>query len=177
MAKKVTAVIKLHIEAGKATPAPPVGPALGQHGVNMMEFIKKFNDESARMMGMKLPVEIVVYEDRSYTYTIKQPLAADLLRRAAGVEKGAGNPLMDRVGSITPEKLREVARIKMKDLNAEDEEAAMRVLAGTARSMGIEIEGYTPPRAVATAATHAKEPAPVQAPATPDEGESEEAEE
>ena len=144
MAKKITGVIKLHIAAGKATPAPPVGPALGQHGINMMEFIKKFNEESASQVGMKLPVEIIVYEDRSYTYTIKQPLAADLLRTAAGIDKGAGNPMTERVGKLTPDQLRQVAKLKMKDLNAEDEEAAMKVLAGTARSMGIEIEGYTP---------------------------------
>jgi len=143
MAKKITAVVKLHIDAGKATPAPPVGPVLGQHGINMMEFIKKFNEESAQQMGMKLPVEILVYEDRSYTYTIKRPLAADLLRQAAGIPKGAGNPRTERVGSLTPDQLRQVAKIKMNDLNAEDEEAAMRILAGTARSMGIDIPGYT----------------------------------
>lgn len=143
MAKKATAKVILHIPAGKATPAPPVGPALGQHGINMMEFIKKFNEESAQAMGMTLPVEIIVYEDRSYSYTIKQPLAADLLRKAAGIDKGAGNPRTERVGSLTREQLLEVAKIKKKDLNASDDEAAMRILAGTARSMGIEIKGYT----------------------------------
>jgi large subunit ribosomal protein L11 len=143
MAKKVSAVIRLHIDAGKATPAPPVGPVLGQHGINMMEFIKRFNEESAPQMGMKLPVEIVVYEDRSYSYTIKQPLAADLLRKAAGVDKGSGVPNKEFVATLSVDQLRDVARIKMKDLNAEDEEAAMRVLAGTARSMGIQIDGYT----------------------------------
>jgi large subunit ribosomal protein L11 len=143
MAKKITAVIKLHIPAGKATPAPPVGPVLGAHGINMMEFIKKFNDESASQMGMKLPVEITVYEDRSYTHKIKKPLAAALLRQAAGIDKGAGNPKTERVATLTPDQLRAIAKVKMDDLNAEDEEAAMRVLAGTARSMGIYVEGYT----------------------------------
>lgn len=140
MAKKIASVIKLNIPAGKGTPSPPVGPALGQAGINMMEFLKKFNDMTASQMGYILPVEITVFEDRSFTFVVKQPLSSDLLKRAAGIEKGAGNPLTDKAGSISREKLREVAKLKMKDLNTTDEEMAMRVLAGTARSMGIHVE-------------------------------------
>lgn len=140
MAKQVTQVIKLNIAAGKGTPAPPVGPALGQAGINMMEFLKKFNEMSAPQMGFVLPVEILVYADRSYSFVIKQPLSSDLVKRAAGIEKGSGNPLRDKVGTLTKDKLREVAKLKMKDLNTEDEEMAMRIIAGTARSMGVKIE-------------------------------------
>ena len=139
MAKKITSNIKLNISAGKATPAPPIGPALGQAGINMMEFIKKFNEMTMDKMGSTLPVAITVYEDRSYTFIIKQPIASDLLKRAAGLEKGSGNPLKEKVGSLTRAQLRDVAKAKMDDLNTKDEEQAMRVLAGTARSMGIEI--------------------------------------
>jgi large subunit ribosomal protein L11 len=139
MAKKITGNIKLNIAAGKATPAPPIGPALGQAGINMMEFIKKFNEMTMDKMGSTLPVAITVYEDRSYTFTIKEPLASDLLKKAAGLEKGSGNPLKEKVGTLTRAKLREVANAKMNDLNTKDVEQAMRVLAGTARSMGIEI--------------------------------------
>ncbi len=141
MAKKVASVIKLNIAAGKGTPAPPVGPALGQAGINMMEFLKKFNEMTAPQMGFTVPVEITVFEDRSYTFIIKQPLSSDLIKRAAGIDKGASNPLKDRAGSLSKDKLREIAKQKMKDLNTDDEEMAMRVLAGTARSMGVKIEG------------------------------------
>jgi len=140
MAKRVAANIKLNIPAGKGTPAPPVGPALGQAGINMMEFLKKFNEMSASQMGYVLPVSITVYEDRSYTFTVNQPLSSDLIKRAAGIEKGSGNPLKEKVGSLSREKLREIAKLKMKDLNTEDEEMAMRILAGTARNMGVKID-------------------------------------
>lgn len=139
MAKKVTHNIKLNIPAGKGTPAPPVGPALGQAGINMMEFLKKFNEQTAPQMGFVMPVEITVFEDRSYTFKIKQPLVTDLIKRAAGVEKGASNPKTDKAGTITKDKLREVAKAKMSDLNTEDEEMAMRIVAGSARSMGIRV--------------------------------------
>lgn len=140
MAKQVTSVIKLNIPAGKGTPAPPVGPALGQAGINMMEFLKKFNEQTAPQTGYVLPVEILVYTDRSYSFVIKQPLTTDLIKQAAGIEKGAGNPKTDTAGILTKDKLREVARKKMADLNTEDEEMAMRVVAGAARSMGVKIE-------------------------------------
>ncbi len=140
MAKQVTSVIKLNIPAGKGTPAPPVGPALGQAGINMMEFLKKFNEMSAPQMGYTLPVEIQVYSDRSYTFQIKQPLTSDLIKQAAGITKGAANPKTDKAGVLTREKLREVAKKKMSDLNTEDEEMAMRVVAGAARSMGVRVE-------------------------------------
>lgn len=140
MAKKVTSVIKLNIAAGKGTPAPPVGPALGQAGINMMEFLKKYNEMTAPQMGFVLPVEITVFEDRSYAFIVKQPLMTDLIKRAAGVEKGAANPKTEKVATLTKEKAREVARLKMKDLNTEDEEMAIRIVAGSARSMGIKVE-------------------------------------
>ncbi len=139
MAKKVLSNIKLNISAGKATPAPPIGPALGQAGINMMEFIKSFNEKTMDQIGNTLPVAITVYEDRSYSFVIKQPIASDLLRNAAGIEKGSGNPLKEKVAKLTKAQLRDVAKKKMADLNTDDEEQAMRVLAGTARSMGIEI--------------------------------------
>jgi large subunit ribosomal protein L11 len=141
MAKKVTNNIKLNIPAGKGTPAPPVGPALGQAGINMMEFLKKFNEMTAPQMGFVLPVEITVYEDRSYAFVVKQPLTTDLIKRAAGIEKGAANPKTDKAGVLTRDKLREVAKLKMKDLNTEDEEMAMNIVAGAARSMGVRVEG------------------------------------
>jgi large subunit ribosomal protein L11 len=139
MAKKITGNIKLNIPAGNATPAPPIGPALGQAGINMMEFIKKFNEMTMDKVGSTLPVAITVYEDRSYSFVVKAPLASDLLRKAAGLEKGSGNPLKEKVGRLTKAQLAEVAKAKMEDLNTKDVEQAMRVLAGTARSMGIEI--------------------------------------
>jgi len=141
MAKKITGNIKLNIPAGKGTPAPPVGPALCQAGINMMEFLKKFNEMTAPQMGFVLPVEITVYEDRSYAFVVKQPLTSDLIKRAAGIEKGASNPKTDKAGTLTKDKLRDVAKQKMKDLNTEDEEMAMRIVAGAARSMGVRVEG------------------------------------
>jgi large subunit ribosomal protein L11 len=141
MPKKITSNIKLNIPAGKGTPSPPVGPALGQAGINMMEFLKKFNEQTAPQMGFVLPVEITVYEDRSYSFVVKQPLATDLIKRAIGLDKGAANPKTDKAGVITREKLREVAKLKMADLNTDDEEMAMNIIAGSARSMGVRVEG------------------------------------
>ncbi len=140
MAKKVKAVIKLQIEAGKATPAPPVGPALGQHGVNIMAFCKEYNEQTKAQAGSIVPVEITVYEDRSFTFVTKTPPASDLLKRALGIEKGSTATGRQKVGSISREKLYEIARLKMKDLNAVDLEGAARIIAGTARSMGIDVE-------------------------------------
>lgn len=141
MAKKVTGFIKLQLPAGAATPAPPVGPALGQHGVNIMQFVKSYNEQTAAQSGQIIPVEITVYQDRSFTFILKTPPAADLLKKAAGITSGAKNPLKDRAGAITDAKLQELAELKMKDLNAKDIEGAKKILAGTARSMGIKIEG------------------------------------
>lgn len=140
MPKKVTGNIKLNIPAGKGTPSPPVGPALGQAGINMMEFLKKFNEMTAPQMGFVLPVEITVFEDRSYAFVVKQPLATDLIKRAAGITTGAANPKTDKAGVLTKDKLRDVAKLKMADLNTDDEEMAMRIIAGSARSMGVRIE-------------------------------------
>ena len=131
MAKRIASVIKLNIAAGKGTPAPPVGPALGQAGINMMEFLKKFNEMTSSQMGYTLPVEIIVYEDRSYSFVVKQPLTSDLIKRAAGIEKGSANPKADKVAVLSSD---------MADLNTTDEEMAMRVVAGAARSMGVKIE-------------------------------------
>ena len=139
MAKKVTGFIKLQLPAGAATPAPPVGPALGQHGVNIMQFVKAYNEKTAAQAGTIIPVEITVYQDRSFTFITKTPPAADLLKKAAGVPKGAANPLKDTAGSLTSAKLRELAELKMPDLNARDIDGAMKILAGTARSMGIKV--------------------------------------
>ncbi len=139
MAKKVVAVIKLQIPAGKATPAPPVGPALGQHGLNIMAFCKEYNARTANQVGMIIPVEITVYQDRSFTFVTKTPPVADLLRRAAGIEKGSPQPNRQKVGRITRQQLREIAQTKLPDLNTTDLEAAERIVAGTARNMGIEI--------------------------------------
>lgn len=136
----VKAMIKLQIEAGKANPAPPVGPALGQHGLNIQEFCTKFNDQTKDRMGDIIPAEITVYEDRTFTFILKTPPASDLLRKAAKVSKGAGNPLKDKVGSITKAHLQEIAEKKLEDLNANDVEAAMNIIGGSARSMGIKIE-------------------------------------
>jgi large subunit ribosomal protein L11 len=141
MAKKVTGFIKLQLPAGAATPAPPVGPALGQHGVNIMQFVKAYNEKTAAQAGTIIPVEITVFQDRSFTFIPKTPPAADLLKKAAGFAKGSGNPLKEKNGSIPESKLRELAELKMPDLNANDIEGAMKILAGTARSMGIEIKG------------------------------------
>src|SRR5438034_5523047 len=130
VAKKVRAIVKLQIQAGKATPAPPVGPALGQHGLNIMAFVKEYNEKTASMAGSIVPVEITVFEDRSFTFVTKTPPAADLLRKAAGVDKGSGTPNKGAVGTITKSKLREIAQTKMKDLNAIDAEGAERMIAG-----------------------------------------------
>ncbi|MBI2266072.1 MAG: 50S ribosomal protein L11 [Armatimonadetes bacterium] len=140
MAKKVKAIVKLQVSAGKANPAPPVGPALGQHGVNIMEFCKQYNERTASQAGMIVPVEITIYEDRTFTFVCKTPPASILLRQAVGMEKGSGEPNKKKVGKISREKLAELAKIKLPDLNTKDIEAASRVLAGTARSMGIETE-------------------------------------
>jgi len=140
MAKRVMAVIKLHIPAGQASPAPPVGPALGQHGVNIMAFCKDYNARTAKQAGVIIPVEITVYQDRSFTFVTKTPPASDLLKKAAGIEKGSGETPREIVGSVTRQQIREIAQLKMKDLNALDLEGAQRVIEGTARSMGIEIE-------------------------------------
>jgi large subunit ribosomal protein L11 len=139
MAKKAVGFIKLQLPAGGATPAPPVGPALGQHGVNIMQFVKAYNEQTAAQSGTVIPVEITVYQDRSFTFITKTPPAAALLKKAAGVDKGSGNPLKDKVGKVGKAKLRELAELKLPDLNANDVEGAMLILAGTARSMGIEI--------------------------------------
>ena len=139
MAKKVRAIVKLQIPAGKATPAQPIGPALGQHGINIMGFCKEYNERTASMAGSIVPVVITVYEDRSFTFITKTPPAADLLKKAAGVEKGSGTPNRSKAGSITQVQLREIAELKMKDLNANTVEAAEKIVAGTARSMGITI--------------------------------------
>ncbi|WIG58862.1 MAG: LSU ribosomal protein L11p (L12e) [Ktedonobacterales bacterium] len=139
MAKRVKAIVKLQIPAGKATPAQPIGPALGQHGINIMGFCKEYNERTASLAGNIIPAVITVYEDRSFTFITKTPPAADLLKKAAGVEKGAGTPNKTKAGSITQKQLREIAEMKMKDLNATTVEAAERIIAGTARSMGIAI--------------------------------------
>lgn len=140
MAKKVKAVIKLQIPAGGATPAPPVGPALGQYGVNIMTFCKEYNERTATQSGFIIPVELTVYEDRSFSFVTKTPPAANLLKRALGVEKGSGTAGRETVGRLSREKLYEIAQLKKKDLNAVDLEGAVRIIEGTARSMGIEIE-------------------------------------
>ncbi len=140
MAKRVMAVIKLHIPAGQASPAPPVGPALGQHGVNIMAFCKDYNARTAKQAGMIIPVEITVYQDRSFTFVTKTPPASDLLKKAAGIEKGSGETPREMVGSVTRQQIREIAQLKMKDLNALDLAGAERIIEGTARSIGIEIE-------------------------------------
>ncbi len=139
MAKKVVAVIKLQIPAGEATPAPPVGPALGQHGVNIMEFCKAYNAQTISEKGMIVPVEITVFEDRSFTFITKTPPASILLKKAAGIEKGSSEPNREKVGKVTKEQVREIAKIKMRDLNALDIESAIKIIEGTAQSMGIEI--------------------------------------
>ncbi|MCE5830014.1 50S ribosomal protein L11 [Staphylococcus pseudintermedius] len=140
MAKKVEKVVKLQIPAGKANPAPPVGPALGQAGVNIMAFTKEFNARTQGQVGLIIPVEIYVYEDRSFTFITKTPPAAVLLKKAAGIEKGSGEPNKNKVATVTKDQVREIANTKMPDLNAADEEAAMRIVEGTARSMGIVVE-------------------------------------
>ncbi len=139
MAKKVKAIVKLQLPAGKATPAPPVGPALGQHGVNIMAFCKDYNARTAHMAGSIVPVEITIYQDMSFTYILKTPPASELLKKAAGVEKGSSEPNRVKVGKVTRDQVREIAETKMKDLNANSIEAAMKIIEGTARSMGITV--------------------------------------
>lgn len=139
MAKRVAAIVKLQVPAGKATPAPPVGPALGQHGVNIMAFVKEYNERTAAQAGLIIPVEITVFEDRTFAFVTKTPPAAVLLKKAAGVEKASGQPNKKNAGQVTRSKVREIAETKMQDLNANNVEAAMRMVEGTARSMGIEI--------------------------------------
>jgi len=139
VAKKVRAIVKLQIVGGKASPAPPVGPALGQHGVNIMEFCKAYNAATQDRIDQVVPVDITVFEDRSFTFVLKTAPAAVLIRLAAGIPKGAGNPRKDKVGKITRDQLRQIAEVKMPDLNAHDIDAAMNILAGTARSMGVSI--------------------------------------
>ena len=140
MAKKVLTIIKLQIPGGQANPAPPVGPALGQHGVNIMEFCKAFNAQTAQENGRITPVEITVYEDRSFTFITKTPPAAVLIKEAIGIKKGSGEPHVNKVGTITMDQVRQIAERKMPDLNANDVEMAMRIVAGTARSMGVDTE-------------------------------------
>jgi|TARA_B100001971_G_scaffold94252_1_gene87056 large subunit ribosomal protein L11 len=140
MAKKIKSIIKLQIPAGQANPAPPIGPALGQHGVNIMAFCKEYNDRTANQSGSIIPAEITIFEDRSFSFVTKTPPTADLLRKALGVEKGAISTGHEKIGSLSRDKLREIAQLKVKDLNAIKIEAAEKIVAGTARSMGIEIE-------------------------------------
>jgi large subunit ribosomal protein L11 len=137
--KKIKAIIKLQIPAGQATPAPPVGPALAPHGLNIMEFCQKFNELTKSQSGWQIPVEITVYEDKTYELKLKQPPASELLKKAAGIEKGSGLPNKSKVGKITREQLRKIAEQKMQDLNTEDLKAAMKIIEGTAKNMGIEI--------------------------------------
>jgi large subunit ribosomal protein L11 len=139
MAKKIRAVLTLQIEAGKANPAPPVGPALGQHGINIMGFCKEYNEKTSSQAGMIVPAEITVYEDRSFSFILKTPPASDMLKKAAGLEKGSRAQKREKVGTVTRDQLQKIAEQKMKDLNANDVEAAMRMVEGTARSMGIEV--------------------------------------
>ena len=139
MAKKVRSVVKLQIEAGKATTGPPVGPSLAPHGINLMELIKAYNAATASQVGSIVPVEVTIYEDRSFTFELKTPPASQLLRKAAGIEKGSGGAGRETAGSVTRAQVREIAETKMRDLNANDVEAAMKVIEGTARSMGIEV--------------------------------------
>ena len=140
MAKPIKTVLKLQIDAGKANPAPPIGPALGQHGVNIQDFCKQFNDATKDMEGDVVPAEITIYEDRSFTFVLKTPPASALLKKAAGVEKGAADPLKGKVGKVTKAQVREIAEKKMVDLNANDLDAAAKIIEGTARSMGITVE-------------------------------------
>ncbi|MBI2447056.1 MAG: 50S ribosomal protein L11 [Candidatus Omnitrophica bacterium] len=141
MAKKITGVIKLHIPAGQANPAPPVGPALGQKGLNIMEFCKAFNEMTKGKEGLVIPVVISVYEDRTFSFITKSPPASVLLKKACGIAKASGNPNKEKVGKLTNEQLKEIAQTKLKDFNATNLESAMRIVKGTARSMGIEVEG------------------------------------
>jgi len=138
--KKVKAIVKLQISAGQANPAPPIGPALAEHGLNIGEFCQKFNDASKSQMGSKIPVEITIYGDRTYDFKLKQPLASDLIKKAIGIEKGSGEPNRKKVGKLTKTQLKEIAQRKLEDLNTDDIEQAMKIIEGTARAMGVEIE-------------------------------------
>ena len=140
MAKSVRAVLTIQIDAGKANPAPPIGPALGQHGANIMEFCKDYNARTQKQAGSIVPAQITIYEDRSFSFILKTPPAADLIRKAAGVEKGSPLQKLEKVGSVSESEIRRIAEIKMPDLNANDIEAAMKIISGTARSMGIEVK-------------------------------------
>jgi large subunit ribosomal protein L11 len=139
MAKKIRAVIKLQLQAGQATPAPPVGPALGQHGANIMAFCKEYNEKTGSQAGSIIPVEITVYEDRSFSFILKTPPASDLIRKALGIEKGSPSQKREKVGTLTRAQVQQIAELKMKDLNANDVDAAMKMVEGTARSMGVEV--------------------------------------
>jgi large subunit ribosomal protein L11 len=139
LAKKVRAVVRIQLQAGKATPAPPVGPALGQHAINIMAFVKEYNEKTASMSGQVVPAEVTVFEDRSFTFILKTPPASDLLRSAAGIDKGSRAQKREKVGTISRAQLRQIAQAKMRDLNANDVEAAERMIEGSARSMGIEV--------------------------------------
>lgn len=139
MAKKIKTIVKLQASAGKATPAPPVGPALGQHGLNIMDFVNQFNAQTQKMGDTIVPVEITVFEDRTFTFILKTPPAAVLLKKAAGIEKGSGVPNREKVGKVTEAQVEEIAKIKLPDLNADDLEAAKKIIRGTARSMGIDV--------------------------------------
>jgi len=138
--KKILANVKLQIKAGQATPAPPVGTALGQHGVNIMDFCKQYNEATQQFQGQVIPVELAIYEDRSFSFVLKQPPAAELIKQALGIEKGSGVPQIDKVGKLTQQQVRDIAERKMADLNANDVDNAMLIIAGTARSMGVEVE-------------------------------------
>jgi len=140
MAKKVAAIVKVQLPGGAATPAPPLGPALGQHGANIMQFVKEYNAKTSNMAGQVVPAEITIFEDRSFTFITKTPPAADLLKKASGVEKGSGATPREKAGVVARNKVREIAEMKMKDLNAADVEGAMRIIEGTARSMGLDVE-------------------------------------
>jgi large subunit ribosomal protein L11 len=138
--KKVSAIVKLQIRAGQATPAPPVGTALGQHGVNIMDFCRQYNEATQAQMGQVIPVEMTIYEDRSFSFITKQPPAAELIKQAAGIEKGSGEPNRNKVARLSQDQVRQIAESKMKDLNAVDVDMAMRIIAGTARSMGVDVD-------------------------------------
>ena len=140
MAKKVKAIVKLNVPAGKANPAPPIGPALAGHGINIMQFCKEYNARTQSKMGDIIPAEITVYQDGSFTFILKSPPTAELLKKAAGVEKGSGEPNREKIGTVTRDQLREIAKVKMKDMNAIDEEGAMKQIEGTAHNMGITVE-------------------------------------
>ncbi len=139
--KKVKTIVKLQIPAGKATPAPPIGPALGQHGLNIQEFCTKFNAQTKDKGGDVIPVELTIFEDKTYTFKLKTPPAAELLKKAAGIKKGSGDPLKQKVGTVTRQQVKEIAEVKMPDLNANDIEGAMKIVEGTARNMGLEVKG------------------------------------